>query len=120
MGVFFTFCLHEGDIFECTIDTCCWISDRQAGPEAWFEKPSDLLPYIPHDAILHMAFPVPSHLPRKATSQDISSRILSKVSSATVKTLNADLAALWVAELDEAILESKVHSPCLNCATLVY
>lgn len=54
-----------------------------------------------------MAFPVPSHLPRKAASQDISSRILSKVSSATVKTLNADLAASWVAELDEAILESK-------------
>lgn len=66
-----------------------------------------------------MAFPVPSHLPRKAASQDISSRILSKISSATVKTLNADLAASWVAELDEAILESKVH-PCLNCTTFVY
>jgi hypothetical protein len=79
---------------------------------------SELLPYIPHDAI-HMAFPVPSHLPRKATSQDISSRILSKVSSATAKTLNADLAASWVAELDEAILESKVHFPRLNCTTFV-
>jgi centromere/kinetochore protein ZW10 len=56
-----------------------------------------------------MAFPVPSHLPRKAASQDISSRTLSKISSSTVKTLNAGLAASWVAELDEAILESKVH-----------
>ncbi|KAF8498627.1 hypothetical protein F5888DRAFT_1690555 [Russula emetica] len=54
-----------------------------------------------------MAFPVPSHLPRKAASQDISSRILTKISSATVKTLNAGLAASWLAELDEAILESK-------------
>jgi centromere/kinetochore protein ZW10 len=56
-----------------------------------------------------MAFPVPSHLPRKAASQDTSSRTLSKISSSTVKTLNAELAASWVAELDEAILESKVH-----------
>ena len=56
-----------------------------------------------------LAFPVPSHLPRKAASQDISSRTLSKISSSTAETLNADLAASWVAELDEAILESKVH-----------
>ena len=77
------------------------------------------LAYIAYNA-LRMAFPVPSHLPRKAVSQDISSRILSKISSATVKTLNADLAASWVTELDEAILESKVHSPGLTCTTFVY
>ncbi|KAI9458096.1 Centromere/kinetochore Zw10-domain-containing protein [Russula earlei] len=58
-----------------------------------------------------MAFPVPSHLPRKAVSQDISSRVLSKISSASSKALDADLAASWVAELDEAILasKSKIH-----------
>ncbi|KAH9967245.1 Centromere/kinetochore Zw10-domain-containing protein [Russula dissimulans] len=55
----------------------------------------------------YMAFPVPSHLPRKAVSQDISSRVLSKISSASAKALNADLAESWVAELDAAILESK-------------
>jgi centromere/kinetochore protein ZW10 len=57
-----------------------------------------------------MAFPVPSHLPRNASSQDISSRILSKIASTGAKALNADLAASWVEELDCAILESKVHS----------
>lgn len=56
-----------------------------------------------------MAFPVPSHLPRKVASQDISSKTLSKISSSTVETLNADLAASWVAELDEAIHESEVR-----------
>ncbi len=79
------------------------------GPEAWSAPCHVVVAVHTHDAILHMAFPVPSHLPRKAASQDISSRILSKISSATVKTLNADLAASWVAELDEAVLESKVH-----------
>jgi len=61
-----------------------------------------------------MAFPVPSHLPRNATSQDISSRILSKIASTSAKALNADLAASWVEELDQAILESKVHYPVSN------
>lgn len=56
-----------------------------------------------------MAFPVPSHLPRRVVSQDVSSRILSKISSASAKELNADLVASWVAELDDAILDSKVH-----------
>lgn len=55
-----------------------------------------------------MAFPVPSHLPRNAASQDISSKILSKIGSTSVKTLSADLTASWVEELDQAILESKV------------
>jgi hypothetical protein len=54
-----------------------------------------------------MAFEIPSHLPRKATSQDASSQLLSQISSANVKSLNADTAASWVAELDLAILESK-------------
>ncbi|KAI0289458.1 hypothetical protein BC826DRAFT_1031931 [Russula brevipes] len=54
-----------------------------------------------------MASPVPPHSPRKATSQDISSRVLSKISSTNAKALNADLAASWLAELDEGILESK-------------
>src|SRR5579863_5759910 len=55
-----------------------------------------------------MAFPVPSHLPRNPASQDISSRVLSKIGSTSAKALNADLSASWVEELDQAILESKV------------
>ncbi|KAH9066695.1 Centromere/kinetochore Zw10-domain-containing protein [Lactarius vividus] len=54
-----------------------------------------------------MAFPIPSHLPRNAAPQDASSQILSKISSASTKSLNAEVAASWVAELDQAILESK-------------
>ncbi|THH14983.1 hypothetical protein EW146_g5425 [Bondarzewia mesenterica] len=54
-----------------------------------------------------MAFPVPSHLPRKGIPYDISSQILSKVSSATSKSLNADLASSWIGELDETILQTK-------------
>ncbi|KAH9166349.1 Centromere/kinetochore Zw10-domain-containing protein [Lactarius sanguifluus] len=54
-----------------------------------------------------MAFPTPSHLPRNAAPQDVSSQILSKISSARAKSLNAEVAASWVAELDQAILESK-------------
>ncbi|KAF8269814.1 Centromere/kinetochore Zw10-domain-containing protein [Lactarius quietus] len=54
-----------------------------------------------------MAFPIPSHLPRKVAPQDSSSQILSKISSASSKSLSAEVAASWVAELDQAILESK-------------
>ncbi|KAI9451675.1 Centromere/kinetochore Zw10-domain-containing protein [Lactarius psammicola] len=54
-----------------------------------------------------MAFPIPSHLPRNAAPQDASSQILSKISSASAKSLNAEVAASWVAELDQAILGSK-------------
>ena len=57
-----------------------------------------------------MAFPIPSHLPRRGVPQDISSQILAKVSSATTKTLTADLATSWIAELDETILQTKVAS----------
>jgi hypothetical protein len=73
----------------------------------------ELLP-VPVAPNIHMAFPVPSHLPRNATSQDISSRILSKIASTSAKALNADLAASWVEELDQAILESKVHRPIIK------
>lgn len=70
-----------------------------------------------------MAFPIPSHLPRKVTPQDASSQILSKISSASAKSLNAEAAASWVSELDQAILESKERSafgfcrPCTNLPT---
>ena len=57
-----------------------------------------------------MAFPIPSHLPRRGVPQDISSQILAKVSSATTKTLTAGLATSWIAELDETILQTKVAS----------
>ncbi|KAH9040476.1 Centromere/kinetochore Zw10-domain-containing protein [Lactarius pseudohatsudake] len=58
-----------------------------------------------------MAFPTPSHLPRNATSQDASSQILSKISSASAKSLNAEVAASWVAELDQAILDHVLTLP---------
>lgn len=76
-----------------------------------------LLPVHTQYAI-HMAFPVPSHLPRNPASQDISSRILSKIGSTSANALNADLAASWVEELDQAILESKVCSIFIYCYTL--
>ncbi|KAI0317156.1 hypothetical protein OF83DRAFT_1263778 [Amylostereum chailletii] len=56
-----------------------------------------------------MAFPVPSHLPRKRVPQDISTQILSKVASATTKTLTAELASSWIVELDETILQTKTQ-----------
>lgn len=43
----------------------------------------------------------------ETASQDASSQILSRVSSASARSLNAEAAASWVAELDLAILESK-------------
>ncbi|KAI0061027.1 hypothetical protein BV25DRAFT_1782681, partial [Artomyces pyxidatus] len=54
-----------------------------------------------------MAFPVPSHLPRKGIPQDVSSQILSKVSATDVKSLNAELALSWIEELDDTILQTK-------------
>ncbi|KAI0272502.1 hypothetical protein BC834DRAFT_921934 [Gloeopeniophorella convolvens] len=56
-----------------------------------------------------MAFPIPSHLPRKGATQDVSSQILSKVASTSAKSLNAEVAASWVAELDRTILETKTQ-----------
>ncbi|KAI9440570.1 hypothetical protein H4582DRAFT_1937820 [Lactarius indigo] len=58
-----------------------------------------------------MAFPIPSHLPRNAAPQDASSQILSKISSASAKSLNAEAAASWVAELDQAILDHVLTLP---------
>ncbi|KAH9014198.1 Centromere/kinetochore Zw10-domain-containing protein [Lactarius deliciosus] len=49
-----------------------------------------------------MAFPTPSHLPRNAAPQDVSSQILSKISSASAKSLNAEVAASW-AKIHERI-----------------
>ncbi|TFK39823.1 hypothetical protein BDQ12DRAFT_681284 [Crucibulum laeve] len=54
-----------------------------------------------------MAFPIPSHLPRRATPQDVSSKILNKIDQATYKTLDAKLASSWVDELDETIQTTK-------------
>jgi hypothetical protein len=58
-----------------------------------------------------MAFPLPAHLPRKKQPQDVSSALLSTISETSVKTLNSDLAASWVAELDQSIQLSQV---CLH------
>ncbi|TDL23641.1 hypothetical protein BD410DRAFT_768181 [Rickenella mellea] len=54
-----------------------------------------------------MAFPVPEHLPRGGAAQDVSTEILTKVSEATPKTLTAQLASSWIAELDRTILQTK-------------
>ncbi|KAG6895807.1 hypothetical protein C0992_012359 [Termitomyces sp. T32_za158] len=56
-----------------------------------------------------MAFPIPAHLPRRATPQDVSSQILSKIDAATNKTLNAALASSWLSELDETITLTKAR-----------
>lgn len=60
-----------------------------------------------------MAFPVPSHLPRK---QDVSSKILNKIGEATNGTLNAALAKTWLDELDETIRQTKVSIEFLRAA----
>ncbi|KAF9224001.1 hypothetical protein BS17DRAFT_795581 [Gyrodon lividus] len=51
-----------------------------------------------------MAFPIPSHLPRKV---DVSSQILSKLDSVTFQTLDSAVASSWRTELDESICLSK-------------
>jgi hypothetical protein len=57
-----------------------------------------------------MAFPIPSHLPRKSNNvQDVSSKILSKLDEATNQTLNAAMTTSWIVELDETILLTKVY-----------
>ncbi|KAI0792011.1 hypothetical protein C8Q75DRAFT_714752 [Abortiporus biennis] len=53
-----------------------------------------------------MAFPIPSHLPRRHES-DVSTRLLSQMSDTTSKELTYDLAASWVVQLDEAIQQTK-------------
>ncbi|EJD07530.1 uncharacterized protein FOMMEDRAFT_115831 [Fomitiporia mediterranea MF3/22] len=54
-----------------------------------------------------MAFPVPNHLPRKTLRTDVSSNILSTISDTNSKSLNAELAAGWVSELQLAIQQTK-------------
>ena len=55
-----------------------------------------------------MAFPIPTHLPRKKDARDVSTQVLTKVSETPLKALNAKLASSWVAELDETIRLTKV------------
>lgn len=57
-----------------------------------------------------MAFPVPDHLPKRATPVDVSSKILYKIDSATKETLNSSLASSWIHELDGCIQETEVSS----------
>ncbi|KAJ4466116.1 hypothetical protein C8J55DRAFT_242847 [Lentinula edodes] len=54
-----------------------------------------------------MAFPVPSHLPRRANPQDVTSKILSTMDEATNKSLTASLAKSWLEELDTTIHSTK-------------
>lgn len=60
-----------------------------------------------------MAFPIPSHLPRRAPPQDVSSSILNKIDAATNESLNATLASSWIQELNDTIYATKVtqYSP---------
>ncbi|TEB33183.1 hypothetical protein FA13DRAFT_1730944 [Coprinellus micaceus] len=59
-----------------------------------------------------MAFTVPSHLPRKPANNDVTSKILSSIDSASLQSINSSLATSWVAELDESIHSTKerIHS----------
>ncbi|KAI0629379.1 hypothetical protein C8Q77DRAFT_1202629 [Trametes polyzona] len=54
-----------------------------------------------------MAFPIPSHLPRKKDARDISTQILTKVSETTLKELKASVASSWVVELEDTITVTK-------------
>ncbi|KAI0339634.1 hypothetical protein BDW22DRAFT_1361209 [Trametopsis cervina] len=53
-----------------------------------------------------MAFPIPSHLPRKK-NQDVSTKLLSEISETTFKSLSQEVASKWIAELDVAIHQTK-------------
>jgi hypothetical protein len=66
-----------------------------------------------------MAFPVPEHLPRapKSKEHDISSSVINKV--AETKTFDATTASGWVAELDGAVLATKVLSSSTYVALLL-
>ncbi|KAJ6518886.1 hypothetical protein C8R45DRAFT_807703 [Mycena sanguinolenta] len=56
-----------------------------------------------------MAFPIPSHLPRRPNPQDVSSEILMKIDEATNQTLTASLATSWLAELEDTIHATERH-----------
>ena len=55
-----------------------------------------------------MAFPVPSHLPRKK-NPDVSTKLLTEISETNYKSLSQEVASKWVAELDVAIRQTKVR-----------
>lgn len=55
-----------------------------------------------------MAFPVPSHLPRKK-NQDVSTKLLTEISETNFKSLSQEVASKWVAELNVAIRQTKVR-----------
>jgi centromere/kinetochore protein ZW10 len=55
-----------------------------------------------------MAFPIPAHLPRRTSPQDVSSQILSKIDAATNRSLTSTLATSWLTELDDTIQSTKV------------
>ena len=59
-----------------------------------------------------MAFPIPSHLPKKQAT-DVSSAILGRISDTDSRSLNAALTETWITDLDESIRAAKV-SPCLG------
>jgi hypothetical protein len=73
---------------------------------------------------LDMAFPIPSHLPRRPNPHDVSSNILSKIDDATSHTLNASLASSWLTELEDSIRAIKVGSTHISlfilCLHLYY
>ena len=54
-----------------------------------------------------MAFPIPSHLPKKQPT-DVSSAILTRISDADSKSLNSTLTESWITDLDESIRAAKV------------
>ncbi|KAH9913967.1 uncharacterized protein BXZ73DRAFT_106752 [Epithele typhae] len=54
-----------------------------------------------------MAFPLPSHLPRKKDARDVSTQILTQVSETSAKALSAELASSWVSELNDTIRQTK-------------
>lgn len=56
-----------------------------------------------------MAFELPDHLPKGGFSRDKATQILNKLGQTSFQQLNADLVASWVAELDDAITETKVR-----------
>ena len=66
--------------------------------------------HLPTYADCAMAFPVPNHLPRKPASNDVTSKILSSIDSASLQSINSSVAKSWVAELDESISLTKVSA----------
>ena len=56
-----------------------------------------------------MAFPLPTHLPRKKDARDVSTQVLTKISETPSKALNAQLASSWVSELENTIKLTKVR-----------